>query len=211
LVYGLKVKVKCLESLLQKYKASYSTSLAQSDLQATAVRESERRRDCLELLFHMLEEQHAHMKDKKATLSMHPHPMCYPDMPHEHALSYMKLGDCALCCQKFPFNDIIVGHCRHVYHPFCFLSHFKVATVCADPSCGAKMPLTWLKSFGVIELNMDLYDQGILSANEAARVACIATRIAAAVSTSPAIGNFIPCVFVFHEAFLPFIHKSCST
>jgi hypothetical protein len=55
LVYSLKVKVKCLESLLQKHEANYSTSLAQSDLQATVVRESERRRDCIELLFHMLE------------------------------------------------------------------------------------------------------------------------------------------------------------
>ena len=72
--------------------------------------------------------------------------------------SYMKLGDCALCCQKFPLNDIVVSFCRHVYHPFCFLSHFKVATVCADPRCGAKMPVTWLKSFGVTELDMNLYD-----------------------------------------------------
>jgi hypothetical protein len=69
------------------------------------------------------------------------------------------------------------------------------------------MPVTWLKSFGVTELDMGLYEHGFLSANEAARVACIATRTAAAVSTSPAIGNFIPLVFVFHAALLPFIRN----
>jgi hypothetical protein len=111
LVYALKVKVKCLESLLQKHKASYSACLAQSKLQAVAISDSVRRRDSQELLFHMLEEQYLRMKESKAPLSMHPHPMCYPDVDAEQAYSYMKLGDCALCCRKFPFNDIVVSHC----------------------------------------------------------------------------------------------------
>jgi hypothetical protein len=151
-----------------------------------------RRRDSQELLFHMLEEQHLHMKDSKAPLSMHPHPMCYPDVHAKQAYSYMKLGDCALCCKKFAFNDIVVSHCRHVYHPFYFISHFKVSKLCADPCCSAKMPAAWLKSFGVTELDMDPEEEDAVSAGQATRAAYIAARTAAAVSSSPAIGNFVP-------------------
>lgn len=54
---------------------------------------------------------------------------------------------CAACSEGFPYVDILLCVCGHVYHPWCASQWFKATSLCAHSHCGEVHPM-WLKSWG---------------------------------------------------------------
>jgi hypothetical protein len=122
-------------------------------------------------------------------LRIFPHPICKPECKNDTSPCYIKTEDCTVCRHNFPFHDIIFAHCRHVYHPWCFLNHFRFANSYADSSCSLMMPLSWLNFFGVMELDMHMLEKDVLEANENTRVDIIARWKLVAMSFCPELGK----------------------
>jgi hypothetical protein len=116
--------------------------------------------------------------------SICPHPMCYNIelalQPLSAYLKAMKIWDFTLYKQAFPLNDIVVGHCRHMYHPWCTGVHFMHSLTCADPGCTAMMPLDWLKKFRFAKLDVILFEKAAVGESEHLQVLSIEKRRAVA-------------------------------
>jgi hypothetical protein len=136
----------------------------------------EQKRDFYELQFSTLKEQHQMLKIWQPNLAIYPHQMCYDEQDVQSNLQYMKDVDCALCVLPLPLNDIIVTHCRHVYHLWCLMSHFRVSNSCANPNCAAVMSHDWLKSIGVTELDPHNFEEEVLGEYKQIRSRCITHR-----------------------------------
>ena len=54
-----------------------------------------------------------------------PHPMVYGDDAFGVTDMTITFGACILCSQPFPYYDLVVCSCRHVYHPWCASIWFK--------------------------------------------------------------------------------------
>ena len=87
---------------------------------------------------------------------------------------YVKIEDCAMYGHSFSIYDIILAHCRHVYHLWCLLSYFRVLNCCVDPNCSLMMPPLWLKSFGITELAMHMFVKDVMEVDENTRMDIIA-------------------------------------
>ena len=86
-----------------------------------------------------------------------PHPMCYGTELHSEgnqSLNHMMVSDDVICLKHFPIHDIVVASCRHFYHPWCALSHFRSHQSCADVDCPAVISPAWQKSFGLREVDL---------------------------------------------------------
>ena len=108
-----------------------------------------------------------------------PHPMCYSiDLENEvtNLLNHMMVTDCALCCKPFPLHDIIVANCRHLYHPWCALIHFRSNQTCANGDCLAIMSAAWQKSFGFNEVNLSRCTMEDLDMGKETHIFEISTR-----------------------------------
>ena len=66
---------------------------------------------------------------------------------------------CCVCCDPFPFWDIILSVCQHLYHPWCASYWFKSNVMCAVPMCGL-VPQPWYNSFGFGQYDKVLAAQG---------------------------------------------------
>ena len=122
-------------------------------------------------------------------LRIFPNPISNPKCKNNTSPCYIKTKDCTMCGLNFPFHDIIFAHCHHVYHPWCFLNHFRFANFYADPSYSLMMPSSWLKSFGVTELDMHMLEKNVLEADENTRVDIIARWELVAMSFCPELGK----------------------
>lgn len=136
-----------------------------------------------------LQEQYVLLKKRQNGLGIFQHPMCNPERKNDIFLWYVMIEDCVVCGQNFPFHDIIFAHCRHAYHPWCLLSHFRVSSSCGESSSSLMMSPSWLKSFGVMELAMHMFEKDVLEAEENTRVDVIAKRESIVRSLCPELGK----------------------
>jgi len=118
------------------------------DLKEFELSELKQRRNFCELQYNYLGEQHLVLVKKGVGSSMHPHPNCNLKVKSNIAPSFLKIVPCVVCLYEFPHNDIVTFVCKHFYHPWCALMHFKHSNKCADPHCKTYMSLEWFKSFG---------------------------------------------------------------
>ena len=81
-------------------------------------------------------------------------------------------------------------NCRHFYHPWCALSHFKVHQTCANVDCPAVMSSTWQKSFGFNEVDLTVFTVEELDSIEESRINEIARRQELALANCPEVGEF---------------------
>ncbi len=63
-----------------------------------------------------------------------------------HCTKFLKIVPCVVCLFGFPHNDIVTFVCRHLYHPWCALMHFKHSNKCANPHCKTNMSWSGLKA-----------------------------------------------------------------
>lgn len=154
---GLKGALGALQSVATRHEGQYRTLQALASLKEQAHSESKMKAVVHELLYKALQEQHAILKMRMPRLCLAPHPMCYGmdgDGESGNPLKHMMVTDCAFCSRPFPFYDIVVAHCRHLYHPWCAMSHFRQHQTCAHADCPATMSYEWQKSFGFKEVDI---------------------------------------------------------
>jgi hypothetical protein len=89
------------------------------------LKELKQRRVFCDLQYTFLGEQHVAIIKKGNGSTMHPHPLCKPNIKFDIGPSFLKIAPCVVCLCGFPHNDIIVFLCRHLYHSWCVLVHFK--------------------------------------------------------------------------------------
>lgn len=87
-----------------------------------------------ELQYAFLGEQHVALMKKGDGLSLYPHPLCNHDTQVDKP-SFLKILPYVVCLCAFSHNDIVVFACRHLYHPWCALIHFRQSSQCAKPCC----------------------------------------------------------------------------
>jgi hypothetical protein len=149
-------------------------------------------------------------------LTMTPHPGTHvvqrASPPVPGFMRTVKIWDCTVCDQPFPNFDIILASCRHTYHPWCALQHFRKSTVCADFSYKSQMPLQWLESFGFCEPNLTVFDEHVVREIEENRVMALAGCKAAAVLLFPEGGTssfFHFRAYTFGVSVLRFYYTLC--
>lgn len=179
---------RCLENLHIKHEAQLKSLQAQLEIKERDCKEESRRCVFQERQCAILREQHSLLQKMLPGLFIQPHPMCYSNEIEDSKLAYMLVTDCALCEKPFPLNDIIVGHCRHLYHPWCAMSHFRLSCHCAHPDCKVQMSFGWLKSFGFKEPDASLYPNSELQELEESRLATINLRKEIALAVCPELG-----------------------
>lgn len=179
---------RCLENLHIKHEAQLKTLQAQLEIKKRDCKEESRRCVIQERQCAMLRDQHALVQNSKSGLYIQPHPMAYSRQIEDSKLAYMLVTDCALCEKPFPLNDMVVGHCRHLYHPWCAMSHFRTSCHCAHPDCKVQMGFGWLKSFGFNEPDSSLYPNSELEELEESRQAALKLRKEIAIAACPELG-----------------------
>ncbi len=63
---------------------------------------------------------------------------------------------------------MIISVCRHMYHPWCVLMHFKQNNQCVDMHCKIMMSLDWCKSFGIINFDKEMVEKELFEGCEEA-------------------------------------------
>ena len=87
---------------------------------------------------------------RKDGVLLRPRPLCNIDeevLVQKHVALLPFVLECCICCQGFPFMDVVLCVYQHVYHLQCATHLFKSNVTCAVPMCGL-IPQTWYNSFG---------------------------------------------------------------
>lgn len=150
------------------------------------------RQTCLRRQFDALQFQLAHMKRGEVGISLRPRPLCSLFDPHTHTKSDpIPVKPCVLCLNQFPLNDIIVCTCGHLYHPWCAGVWFRVASTCADATCGATVHPNWFRSFGFGQLHEPLQKLVESLELEKEQEMILATLTSTVLESHPNIGKFV--------------------
>jgi len=120
---------------------------------------------------------------------MHPHPNYNPKVKSNITPSFLKIVPCFVYLSRFPHNDIITFVCKHLYHPWCALMHFKHSSKCANPHCKTNMSLEWFKNFGFREFDKDLLEKEISKGCEASRLQQFNLRRQVTFANYPNVGK----------------------
>ena len=125
----------------------------------------------------------------KVGLPMFPHPLPYPLGSSPVADFDVVDSRCEKCFIGFAFNDIILSSCRHSYHPFCALLHFRASNSCAKPSCKKLVSPEWKKSFGFSKFDKVMLDTELSKGCEDARLQYLMHRRDVALALCPNVGK----------------------
>lgn len=103
--------------------------------------------------------------------------------------------ECCICCEGFPFMDIVLCVCQHVYHPWCAAHWFRSNVTCAVPMCGL-VPETWYSSFGFGEYDKIAIAQGAAGSIEALDNASLVVPPSPPAKSLPGhLFSTAPCVY----------------
>jgi hypothetical protein len=141
------------EELVQGHESAFTALSTQLETATKTLEEQQRKEAFLAESQQILATQMDSLLRFKAGLPMFPHPLPYPVGSSSAADFEVVLSRCEKCLVGFGFNDIILSSCRHSYHPFCALMHFRASNSCAKPSCRKLVSPEWKKSFGFSEFD----------------------------------------------------------
>lgn len=81
-------------------------------------------------------------------MSLWPKPALHPAMADDlHTISgSLQLHACVFCNRGYPYFDIVIASCRHIYHVFCASALAKVDNRCTR--CGDIFHPQWWRNFG---------------------------------------------------------------
>jgi hypothetical protein len=116
---------------------------------------------------------------------MRPHPIAYPvRVTKDHSFA-IKVTNCAKCGSDFPFKDIILFPCRHVFHPWCAIMHFSESNYYPYEACKAMATPEWCKSFGIREFDSAMIELKVKQGCEEVPLQIIKDRREVALSICP--------------------------
>lgn len=86
--------------------------------------------------------------EKGGGLSLWPKPALHPAMEDDLHLSTttLQLHPCVFCNRGYPYFDIVVASCKHIYHVFCAAALAKVDNRCTR--CAEVFHPQWWQNFG---------------------------------------------------------------
>jgi hypothetical protein len=126
------MKKECLQDLHLQHEARFRNCQARLESRKLEMKDTDRQVVVAENHYAALQGQYLLLNTRQPGLSIFPHPMVYVlDAPSAWP-PYMKITNCALCKWPFPFNDMVIGHCFYMYHPWCALEHFQATSTCAE-------------------------------------------------------------------------------
>jgi hypothetical protein len=143
------------------------------------------------------------MKKKNLGFVMFPHLLCYPYEPLDPRSDLLQITHCVFCRCGFLYNDVVVASCRHLYHPWCAMVHFKLHTQCFDSSCNVLMGPEWYKSFGFSKFDKNMEEQVKLEGCEDARLQALNLCRQTAIAHCPNLGE-LPFFLNFEYIILGF-------
>jgi hypothetical protein len=108
-------------------------------------------------------------KGQKVVVVLNHYPMCYPCDVCDMKLDTITLSCCSFCGFNFPFKDIIIFNCGHLYHAWYANIWLKKNTRCKDNLCEGLVQPNWYKSFGFAEFDNHLEDKYVDMECELAR------------------------------------------
>ena len=148
---------------------------------------------CLDSMWLSLNAHIRHCEEVRKILGvpmfLHPVP-CPTRAPRNEGFEVTMLR-CEKCLLGFTFNDVIVCSCRHLYHPFCALMHFRATNACAKVDCSKIISPEWAKSFGFREFDAEMLENEVMEGCEDARVQYLVHRCDVALSLCPNISKFL--------------------
>jgi hypothetical protein len=116
-----------------------------------------REQSLIQIQFDAINAEQFRLKRDNSTIISSPFPMFYPDqgLPSNKEM-FLKISDCTLCGYGFPFFDIVIASCHHLYHRWCAAIAFQNSSRCRDPECRTLIHPDWYKSFGFGEPDSEL-------------------------------------------------------
>jgi hypothetical protein len=176
------MQVECIRSMLAEREA-------QLDVDREALKSAE-----LELA-KILREQSLiqipfRVKRGNSTIISSPFPMFYPDqgLPSDEEM-FLKISDCTLCGYGFPFFDIVIASCRHLYHLWCAPIAFQNSGRCRDPECRTLVHPDWYKSFGFGKPDLELQAKAQMLGSTNERERLLLQRTERARENCPTLGE----------------------
>ena len=177
------------EDLVKGHEAALTAFSAQLEIATRTAEDQQRKEAFLAESQQILATQMDSLIRFKAGLPMFPHPLPYPVGSSSFAEFEVLVSRCEKCLVGFGFNDIILSSCRHSYHPFCALMHFRVSNCCAKPSCGKMVSSEWAKSFGFSEFDQEMLDTELFDGCEDARLQYLMHRRDVTLAVCPNVGK----------------------
>ena len=185
-------KAEAYHEMVRDAMVDYNVAVLELNQCTLQYKELEIRQMCLRTQFDALSSQVAHMRRGEVGVSLSPRPLCSQfDFQKPSDFEAISMRPCALCMSGFPLNNIIVCTCGHLYHPWCAGIWFRVASTCADASCGTTVHLAWFSSFGFGQLHAPLLQlvQSLKLEEEQERL--MATLTSTILDSHPDIGTHV--------------------
>jgi hypothetical protein len=110
----------------------------------------------------------------------------------------LSVTTCKFCACPFPFHNIIIYSCCHLYHPWCANIWFKKKMCCKNPLCEGLVHLDWHMNFGFIEFDIQLEEKYVDMYCELAHFMIAQQRWTIVLVHFPTIGKFINLLAFFH-------------
>jgi hypothetical protein len=177
------------EELVQGHETAFTALSAQLETATKTLEEQQRKEAFLAESQQILATQMDSLLRFKAGLLMFPHPLPYPVGLSAAVDFEVVVSCCEKCLVGFGFNDIILTSCRHSYHPFCALMHFRDNNSCAKPSCRKLVSPEWKKSFGFSEFDQEMLDTELSEGCKDARLQYLMHRRDVALALCPNVGK----------------------
>ena len=190
-------KEEVYQEMLNDAKMDYEGAVLELKVCTVRYEELLATQACLRRQFDALMFQLTHMKRGEVGIAMRPTPHCSIfDSKTTLESNPILVQPCAVCLNHFPLNDIVVSTCGHLYHPWCARIWFRVASTCADVSCGTTVHPSWFRSFGFGQLHTPLQQLAQTLELEKEQHSLLATLTSTIMDSYPDIGMFLTPVLV---------------
>lgn len=185
----LKMTLEFFNTTLALQQAEFESISAEQSLKVDKHESLVKRTDFLEGQLASLTAQLNSLKRGQPGFALHPHPITSSISSRLNDHGYIKITNCVVCDLPFPFSDILVCSCRHLYHPWCAITWFRVSWKCKEKTCESIVHPNWYKSFGFVEPHAALGEKAEELDCEVQRQQVISERTTIAKGKLPDIGE----------------------
>ena len=188
--HNISKKEEAYLEMLKDARLDYEAAVMDLDKCNVRYEELLTRQTCLRRQSDALLFQLSHMKRGEVGIAMRPTPHCFMfDSGTKSDGNAITLQPCALCGNHFPFMDIVVSSCGHLYHPWCAAAWFRVASTCVHGHCGITVHPSWFRSFGFGQLHEPLDELEQTLELEKEERSLVATLISTLLESCPEVGK----------------------
>ena len=127
---------KILAQMVLTYKGTHKNLMAQLEAAVLEYGEMVFKGEFLEQMHTILQELCRSLRRLEHELTSSPHPVMYPPPCLGDEGFALLVSECMKYGAGFRFSDVLLSLCRHSYHPFCAMMHFRESNHCALWQCG---------------------------------------------------------------------------